>query len=260
MGEGGAVPIPVTVVAPARRGASSAADMPVVRFDNVRFAWDARRSFALAIDDFRLSKGERLLLVGPSGSGKSTFLSLLAGIVSPQEGTIAILGTDIAKLRGAARDRFRAEHFGIIFQMFNLLPYGSVIDNVVLPLSFSQKRLARASARGGIDAEARRLLESLALPRELISGTSTARLSVGQQQRVAAARALIGAPEIIVADEPTSALDRNRQRAFLDLLFADVAEADSSLVMVSHDESLGSRFDRVVALDSIARISRNGAP
>ena len=123
---------------------------------DVVFTWPGRNAFTLSIDRFTLHKGERLLLIGPSGSGKSTFLSLLAGIVTPQRGTIDVLGTDIARLRGAARDRFRAEHLGIIFQMFNLLPYGSVIDNVVLPLAFSpaaarapRRRAARGPQRPG---------------------------------------------------------------------------------------------------------------
>ena len=231
----------------------------VVRMENVRFRWPGRRSFSLSIGDFRLAKGERLFLLGPSGGGKSTFLSLLTGIVTPQSGSIGILGSDIARLRGGARDRFRAEHFGIIFQMFNLLPYGSVIDNVVLPLSFSPSRRKRASANGSIEAEAKRLLASLGIEPSLVEGTSASSLSVGQQQRVAAARALIGAPELIVADEPTSSLDRNRQQAFLDLLFSDVAEAGSTLIMVSHDESLAPRFSRVVRLEDIAKAEREDA-
>jgi putative ABC transport system ATP-binding protein len=229
---------------------------PIIRIANVRFSWPGKNPFTLAIDTFTLMKGERLLLIGPSGSGKSTFLSLLAGIVTPQEGTIEVLGTDIAKLPSAARDRFRAEHYGIIFQMFNLLPYGSVIDNVVLPLSFSETRRRRVEAQGGARAAAARLLESLGIEKALAEGTSASSLSVGQQQRVAAARALIGAPELIVADEPTSSLDRNRQQAFLDLLFADIAAANATLMMVSHDESLSSRFTRVADLSSIALTSR----
>lgn len=188
---------------------------PVVTFQDVRFSWPGKRSFSLAIDSFVLNRGERLLLIGPSGSGKSTFLSLLAGIVVPQTGRIDVLGTDTATLSAASRDRFRAEHFGIIFQIFNLLPYGSVIDNVVLPLSFSKTRKDRAGAGPHRHGEAFRLLDALGLDRETIKNGRAASLSVGQQQRVAAARALIGAPEIIVADEPTSALDRNLQLAFL---------------------------------------------
>ena len=238
---------------------SSAARNAVVSFSGVQFSWPGKRTFSLAIDSFELHLGERLLLLGPSGSGKSTFLSLLAGIVVPQVGRIEVLGTDTTALSGAARDRFRAEHLGIIFQMFNLLPYGSVIDNVTLPLSFSRERNKRA---GGDShhrlATATRLLSGLGLEQSLIDGGRASNLSVGQQQRVAAARALIGAPEIIVADEPTSALDRNLQIAFLELLFTETAAAGSSLIMVSHDESLNSRFDRTVRLDDIAVSSRGG--
>ncbi len=241
----------------AKRSAAPAAD--IVRMKGVKFTWPGRNSFTLSIESFALKKGERLLLVGPSGSGKSTFLSLLAGIVTPQHGVIDVLGTDIAKLRGAARDRFRAEHYGIIFQMFNLLPYGSVIDNVVLPLSFSQTRKERAEGAGGVKASAERLLGSLGIESTMIQNVSAASLSVGQQQRVAAARALIGSPELIVADEPTSSLDRNRQQAFLDLLFADIEAANATLIMVSHDESLSSRFTRVANLTEIASTSRGGA-
>ena len=235
---------------------TEAARPDIVRMSGVRFVWPGRNAFSLVIEDFALERGERLFLVGPSGSGKSTFLSLLAGIATPQDGVIEVLGADIAKLSGAARDRFRAEHYGIIFQMFNLLPYGSVIDNVVLPLSFSRRRRARAEAEGGAHAEAARLLETLGLEKSVIENTSAANLSVGQQQRVAAARALIGAPELIIADEPTSSLDRNRQQAFLDLLFAVIEAAGATLVMVSHDESLSSRFTRVVNLTDIAKTSR----
>ncbi|MGO9487255.1 MAG: ABC transporter ATP-binding protein [Rhodomicrobium sp.] len=237
----------------------SALATPIVQMTDVVFTWPGRNAFTLSIDRFTLHKGERLLLIGPSGGGKSTFLSLLAGIVTPQAGVIDVLGTDIARLRGAARDRFRAEHLGIIFQMFNLLPYGSVIDNVVLPLSFSAGRRKRADAEGGAKAAAARLLESLGIEPALIDGASAASLSVGQQQRVAAARALIGSPELIVADEPTSSLDRNRQQAFLDLLFADIAAVNATLIMVSHDESLSGRFTRIANLTDIARTSRGGS-
>ena len=232
----------------------------VVRMAGVRFRWPGRDAFSMTIDDFALPSRQRILLIGPSGSGKSTFLSLLCGIVAPQAGRIDILGRDITQLSASARDAFRAEHFGVIFQMFNLLPYGSVLDNVLLPLNFAPHRRRRASANGSAETEAARLLSRLGLEPGLVRGRSAANLSVGQQQRVAAARALIGAPELIVADEPTSALDRNRQAAFLDLLFEQAAEAGSTLIMVSHDESLAPRFDRVLRLDEIAISSREGAP
>jgi putative ABC transport system ATP-binding protein len=231
---------------------SPAAGSHIVSVSQVRFAWPGRNTFSLAIDRFVLPARQRLLLVGPSGSGKSTFLGLLCGILTPQSGRIEILGTDIAAMSAAARDAYRAEHFGIIFQMFNLLPYGTVIDNVLLPLSFAPGRRRRVASRGSGEQEAARLLSRLGLAADLVRGPLAAKLSVGQQQRVAAARALIGSPELIVADEPTSALDRDRQTAFLELLFSETSEAGATLIMVSHDESLAPRFDTVMRLDDIA--------
>lgn len=218
----------------------------------VRFSWPGPDSFAFVVGDFALMAGERALLVGPSGSGKSTFLSLLCGIASPQAGRIEILGTDFTALSGPARDRFRAEHFGIIFQMFNLLPYGTAVDNIVLSLAFARRRHRRATHDGDARGTALELMRRLGLD-EKLGGQEAAKLSVGQQQRVAAARALIGSPEIIVADEPTSSLDRDRQAAFLDVLFSQVEEAGATLLMVSHDESLAPRFDRVIRLGDIAQ-------
>jgi len=231
----------------------------IIKMLDVSFRWPGPRSFSLAIDSFVVPAGERVLLTGPSGAGKSTFLSLLCGIVAPESGRLEALGSDTAKLSNAARDHFRAEHFGIIFQMFNLLPYGSIIDNVLLPLSFAAKRRERAGQNGSIEAEALRLLDNLGLETEDLHGMSTASLSVGQQQRVAAARALIGRPEIIVADEPTSSLDRDRQDAFLDLLFTEAAAAGTSVIMVSHEEALGSHFDRVLRLEDVAVTTRSAA-
>ncbi|SFB77069.1 ABC transporter ATP-binding protein [Tropicimonas isoalkanivorans] len=213
----------------------------------VRFRWPGRASFAIDVPAFRLEQGESVLLLGESGSGKSTLLSLTCGIVAAQAGRIMVAGTDIASLRTGARDRFRAEQIGVIFQQFNLLPYARVLDNILLPLRFAPVRRARA---GDGHAEAEKLCESLGLPARVLS-SAAGRLSVGQQQRVAVARALIGRPPLIVADEPTSALDAATQDSFLHLLFAQVREAGSSLLMVSHDERLGSRFDRVIHLESV---------
>jgi putative ABC transport system ATP-binding protein len=242
----------------ARPAAASALD--IIRISDVRFAWPGRGAFALSVESFALPARERVLLIGPSGSGKSTFLSLMCGILAPQSGRIEILGCELTGLGAAARDAFRAEHFGIIFQMFNLLPYGSVIDNVLLPLSFAPGRRRRATAKASAPEEAERLLARLGLDGSRLRGQSAASLSVGQQQRVAAARALIGAPEIVVADEPTSALDRDRQDAFLDLLFAETAAAGAALIMVSHDQSLAPRFDRVLRLADIARTTSAQEP
>ncbi|KAB2939418.1 MAG: ATP-binding cassette domain-containing protein [Hyphomicrobium sp.] len=242
-----------------QRAAAAPAVPDIVRMAGIRFRWPGSRPFSLTIESFALAARQRVLLVGPSGTGKSTFLSLLCGIVAPQTGQLQVLGTDLTRLSNAARDHFRAEHFGIIFQMFNLLPYGSILDNVMLPLSFARQRAARAARSGPPEVEAKRLLTSLGLDAEELADHSTADLSVGQQQRVAAARALIGGPELIVADEPTSALDRDRQLAFLDLLFAEADAAAASVIMVSHEEQLGPRFDRVLRLDEIARAERSSA-
>jgi len=227
--------------------AGSAPD--VIHVDGVHFRWPGREGFSLGIEAFHVSAGERLLLIGPSGSGKSTLLSLLCGIVTPDAGQIRVLGTDLSTLDAAARDRARVEHYGIIFQMFNLLPY---LYNVLLPLSFSKQRRRRAAeGASSVNAEAHRLLERLGLDPGALAKQSAARLSVGQQQRVAAARALIGRPEILVADEPTSALDRKHQRHFLELLFSEAEAAGTTVIMVSHDETLAPEFDRIVDLTSI---------
>lgn len=225
-------------------------------FSDVIFSWAKGDPFTLSLNGFDVGRGELLLVMGPSGCGKSTLLSLICGLVRPSAGSILVSGTDITALSGSACDRFRADHFGIIFQMFNLLPYASLFDNVLLPLSFAPLRRRRARALGPPAAEAGRLLTRLGLPPDL-HGRRAANLSVGQQQRVAVARALIGRPDIIVADEPTSALDRNRQTEFLDLLFEEVSAAEATLIMVSHDESLADRFDRTVAFEAIAGPSRS---
>jgi putative ABC transport system ATP-binding protein len=234
--------------------------LDAVSFVNVRYSWPGSSPFTLSIARFSLGHGEKLLLLGPSGSGKSTFLSLLAGIVVPDEGRVDVAGTDMAELSGASRDRFRVDHFGIIFQMFNLLPYASLIDNVLLPLRFSRVRRENALKEGSLEDVAKRILVALGLDETVIATNKAASLSVGQQQRVAAARALIGSPQIVVADEPTSALDRNTEGAFLKLLFDQSEKAKASVIMVSHDEGLASHFDRVVRLQDIAVSTRGARP
>ena len=222
--------------------------------DSVDFRWPGPHGFEIAIDQLTIELGERLLLLGPSGSGKSTLLSLACGIVVPRSGVIDVLGETLAAMGATGRDRFRAEHYGVIFQMFNLLPYANALDNVVLPLSFAPERRKRVVGQRPAREEAARLLAALGVNGPLATEGMAARLSVGQQQRVAAARALIGAPELIIADEPTSALDKKTQETFLDLLFGQVEEAGATLIMVSHDDRLTPRFDRALELCDIATI------
>ena len=230
--------------------------VPVIELSNVRFSWTAASPVVVDIESLRIDEGARVFLRGPSGSGKSTLLSLLAGVTIPRTGGIRVLGQDIGGMGGAARDRFRADHIGFIFQMFNLIPYLSVLENVCLPCGFSARRRARASDGGtGVEADAIRLLGHLDMADPVLLRRPVNALSVGQQQRVAAARALIGRPELVIADEPTSSLDEDRRAAFLDLLFGECEQRRTTLIFVSHDAALGSRFDRVLPFAEINRPS-----
>ncbi len=209
----------------------------------------------LDIPVFDVAAGERVFIRGASGSGKTTLLNLLAGVSVAERGTVSVLDTDLAGLSASRRDRFRADHAGFIFQMFNLVPYLSLVENVVLPCHFSARRRARA---GDMEETARRLLERMGLDPAAAAGRPVAELSVGQQQRVAAARALIGAPELLIADEPTSALDADTRGRFLDLLFAEARAAGTTIVFVSHDAVLADMFDRTVEFARINRAAEEG--
>ena len=227
--------------------------IPSLRLDNVHYRWPGRLAFGLRIRDLTLAPAETVLLLGESGSGKSTVLSLICGTILADAGTVCVAGHDIAALPAGKRDRFRAEQIGLIFQQFNLLPFASVRDNILLPLQFAPQRRARVPDVAG---EAERLCRDLGLP-DGITGAQAGTLSVGQQQRVACARALIGAPPLIIADEPTSALDAATQTTFLDLLFAQSRAHGTTLLMVSHDARLAGQFDRVLHMADIAETKRD---
>ena len=222
---------------------------------DVAYRWPGRAGFSLTVPHLSVARDESVLLLGESGSGKSTLLSLICGTILPDRGRVSIAGTDITTLSGGARDKFRADQIGVIFQQFNLLPFGSVMDNILLPLRFAPSRRKRVHDPRGT---ATQFCAALGLPAAVTSAKTTT-LSVGQQQRVAVARALIGQPPLIIADEPTSALDANSQTAFLDLLFDQAATHGTSLLMVSHDPRLADRFDRAVRIEDIARIERAAA-
>jgi putative ABC transport system ATP-binding protein len=218
---------------------------------DLRFRWPGARHDCIAIDELRVGAGDSLFLYGPSGCGKSTLLGLLAGVLVPQQGRVCLLGTEWRGLSGARRDAFRADHLGYIFQQFNLLTYLSVLDNVLLPCRFSPARRERAiTDHGSPAAAARQLLAQVGLDTPLWARPA-AQLSVGQQQRVAAARALVGRPDLIIADEPTSALDAALRDGFMDLLLGQCRASGSTLVFVSHDERLASRFDRQLSLPQL---------
>jgi len=227
----------------------------LIELHDLGFAWPGQPEL-LDLPALRLEAGESLFLRGPSGSGKTTLLGLLGGVQLPRRGQVRLLGQDLAALRQGARDRFRVDHTGYIFQQFNLLPFLSVKDNVRLPCRFSPLRLARAQQRhGSLDQAADSLLAHLGLPKTLYDRRADA-LSIGQQQRVAAARALIGQPELVIADEPTSALDSDAREAFLRLLFEECQAAGSGLLFVSHDQSLAPLFDRAESLLDLNRAAR----
>ncbi|MDY0251054.1 MAG: ATP-binding cassette domain-containing protein [Pseudomonas sp.] len=228
---------------------------PIIELRDLRFAWP-KQALLLDIAEFTLQPQQRLFLKGPSGSGKTTLLGLLGGVQLPQSGCIKLLGQDLSQLSASARDRFRVDHSGFIFQQFNLLPFLSVLHNVLLPCQFSKLRQQRATARhGSIEEAAQALLLQLGLT-ESLHHTLAGQLSIGQQQRVAAARALIGQPELVIADEPTSALDADSREAFLHLLFSECAAAKASLLFVSHDQSLAPLFDRSIDLTELNRATR----
>lgn len=236
-----------------------AANRSGVELANVEFAWPRQAAF-LSVSKFSIAEGEKLFLQGASGSGKSTLLNILCGVLKPQSGDVFLFGEAVHHATAGQRDRIRADLIGVIFQMFNLVPYLSLVENVLLPCRFSKRRAQAA----GENEEARNeaamaLLSRLGLADEAEDGRVAAKLSVGQQQRVAAARALIGRPPLIVADEPTSALDANARDRFLETLLDEAEKAGSALLFVSHDASLGRRFDRVLTMASLnAAFAENG--
>ncbi len=217
---------------------------------NLHHRWPGTAADGLVIPQLDIAAGRTVFLHGPSACGKSTLLGLLAGVLLPRSGTVALMGTDWAALPAGQRDARRADHVGVVFQQFNLLPYLTVLDNVLLPCRFSALRARRCAATPR--AAAQELLQRMGLA-EPLWGRRADALSVGQQQRVAAARALIGGPELVLADEPTSALDGPLREDFMALLLQACAAAGSTLVFVSHDERLAARFDERLSLPELNR-------
>lgn len=222
-------------------------DAKLIKIDSLNFHWKKNSDFQLSVPSLTINEGEKILLLGESGSGKTTLLSLICGFIAPLSGNITLGNTSIDELNAKNRDRFRADNIGIIFQQFNLLPYAKVIDNILLPLYFSKQRSSRLNNpyQTALD-----LCNSLRLP-EQTKNMKASTLSVGQQQRVAVARALIGNPSLIIADEPTSSLDMSARKIFLDLMFSQISENQSTLLMVSHDPSLADHFDRTINIEDI---------
>jgi len=187
---------------------------------------------------FTIAKGEAVAIVGASGSGKSTLLSLLAGLDVPSDGLVKLDGAALSSLDEDGRARVRGEKVGFVFQSFQLLPSLTALENVMLPLEL----------RGDDDAEgpARAILAQVGLAERL--GHYPRQLSGGEQQRVALARAFVTRPAVLFADEPTGNLDTQTGQAIVDLLFALNRESGTTLVLVTHDERLAARCDRILRL------------
>ena len=218
-----------------------------LHLSHLSHAWgDAPPLFDIA--DLALPQGDNLFIQGPSGCGKSTLLGMLAGVIPVQHGDCEVLGHALKQLSAAQRDRLRGEHMGVIFQQFNLLPYLDVKTNVLLSTRLFPSRAAAAEQEWGrAEQQALHLLNTLGLPKAVWQ-QGVNQLSVGQQQRVAAVRALMGSPRLVIADEPTSALDEANQLEFLDVLLGTARRQAASVVMVSHNPQLASRFDQVFAM------------
>lgn len=223
-----------------------------LRIEDLSFRYDRRAinaSPVVRVDRFELGAGEMALLRGRSGSGKTTLLGLIAGLLEPSLGRVEIAGQHLHALRGAARDHFRGRHLGVVFQTFNLLHGFSARENVLAGMMFSDipksEHAARASA----------LLERLGIERV---DARPEELSVGQQQRVAVARAVAARPTLVLADEPTASLDPENADAAIELVKEACAEAGAALLCVSHDPSATSHFERVEDLASLAGIHAVG--
>lgn len=209
-------------------------------------------NFSLKIRNFKLNKSESLLIYGDSGAGKSTFLNLISGALNFNKGEINILGTAVSKISSSQKDIIRGDHFGIVFQTFNLLPYLTVKNNILLGKAYSKKKELKSN-----NEDVKALMDKLALNYEELIERKAYELSIGQQQRVAVARALIGKPEIILADEPTSALDSNSQKEFINLLFKSLDDNEQGLIMVSHDNKLSKKFKTVKNINEICEINND---
>jgi putative ABC transport system ATP-binding protein len=222
-----------------------------IELKQLEFQWPGATQPLLRIPELQISRGERVLLRGASGSGKSTLLSLIAGIHKAQAQQVFVLDHDLGEMSQRQRDKLRANEIGYIFQQFNLLPYLSAYQNVLLAQQFSPARRKRLNEQQpSHKQQAQSLLLQLGLT-ESDTERPAHQLSVGQQQRVAAARALFGSPALIIADEPTSALDADHRDNFIQILFEACRANNTTLLFVTHDASLAPHFDRAIELADI---------
>jgi putative ABC transport system ATP-binding protein len=218
----------------------------LIKIQNLKFRY-GNQGFSLFVENLEISQGEKLAIVGPSGSGKTTFLDLVAGIQLPRSGAVVVADTELSALNDEKRRNFRLTQMGLVFQEFELLEYLSVSDNIKLPflinrtlkaVSVSSSMIAELASQVGIaDKLSRR-------PRQL---------SQGEKQRVAICRALIHRPRVLLADEPTGNLDANNKNRIVDLLLEQASQTGSTLIVVTHDQALMDRFDKVIDVSEFGR-------
>lgn len=222
-----------------------------VYLKDLKFSYNQKSKSAplvLKIDELEIEAGEKVFLYGPSGHGKSTLLNILAGVLEVKDGLVEVLENNLHNISQSKRDHLRGENVGYIFQIFNLIPYLNIKENIILPCLINKRR------GQGIDfhAQADELIKILGLGDH--AHKTVTDLSIGQQQRVAAARALIGTPRLIIADEPTSSLDEKNTAEFMNLLLSEWEKRKFTLVFVSHDTSLKKYFPRTISLPEINRL------
>jgi putative ABC transport system ATP-binding protein len=215
----------------------------IIKAEKLKFRYSTSVRDVLSIPEFSIQEGEKVFLFGPSGSGKSTMLELLSGILLPSSGMLKLVGQDLSKLSNTQRDQFRAKNIGYIFQSFNLVPYLTAEENILLPLQLQGLKVN--------DADVKSLAQQLGI-QEILNRRSL-EISVGQQQRVAAARALISKPRILLADEPTSALDADHRERFIQLLFQLAEKSKTTVVFVSHDKLLEKLFEKRISIQELNR-------
>ncbi len=198
----------------------------------------------LDLEHFHAKAGEQVVIVGQSGCGKTTLLHVIAGICRPDAGRVLIDGWDIPVLSEADRDQFRAAKIGYVFQTFNLLPAFSALENVMIGMTFADGRADRDRAK--------MLLERVGLSHRLTHKPS--QLSVGEQQRVAVARAMANRPKVLLADEPTANIDTGNQQQVIDMLRGACEVENVVLLLVTHSPEVARQFDRVERLEEINRV------
>jgi putative ABC transport system ATP-binding protein len=214
--------------------------------ENVRKSYREPNGEVLSILDierFSLEKGEQAVLRGQSGCGKTTLLNCIAGLTTVDQGRITIHGQDIVRLQEVSRDRFRAQHIGIVFQTFNLLPAFTALENVLLGMTFTGQRPDSSRAT--------KLLQDVGLGHRLTHKPSA--LSVGEQQRVAVARALSNQPDLLLADEPTANVDPAHQQQVIDLMREACVRENIAMLLVTHSREVSSQFERVETLEDVNR-------